>query len=143
MERRCAGGVDAAGVARGEMGVVLRMRTGSGVAIGNSVPSGVGHSLAVHARGTRAQSMCATSRGIGGGTGSKAADQVSNGALPAGAVSRAGVAWVHQWDGELDAQVALSDANGTFATAQANTPQCSMSMWKTRLSRCILFMGAR
>ena len=35
------------------MRVVLRMRTGSGVAIENSVPSGVGHSLAVHARGTR------------------------------------------------------------------------------------------
>ena len=35
-------------------GVVLRMRTGSGVAIENSVPSGVGHSLAVHAHGTHA-----------------------------------------------------------------------------------------
>ena len=60
------------------------------VAIENSVPSGARHRLAIHARGTRAPSMRATSRGSGGGAGSKAADQVLNGALPAGAVSRAG-----------------------------------------------------
>ena len=35
------------------IGVVLRMGSGSGAVIENSVPSGVGHSLAVHARGTR------------------------------------------------------------------------------------------
>ena len=44
------------------IGVVLRMGSGSGAVIENSVPSGVGHSLAVHARGTRAPSMPAETR---------------------------------------------------------------------------------
>ena len=41
--RSCAGGHRLSAV----MGVVLRMRSGSGEAIVNSVPSGVGHRLAV------------------------------------------------------------------------------------------------
>ena len=38
---------------------------------------------------------------------------------------RTDLAWVHQWNGGLRAQVALSNANGTFATAQASTPRSS------------------
>ena len=58
----------------------------------------------------------------------------------AGVVNAAGVAL-----GEMGEDLSMTSGVSMHAMTRnvpPHTPQCSMSMWKTRLSRCIQLMGA-